>query len=175
MSEEVDKTEEKRPAHRPLKYETVEKLERAIALYFKSCDPHWEYVKDWVPARDQDGSLKRDDDGQTYFEKLKVRRLTEQVPYTMSGLARSLGISRQTLVNYSEREDFLDSVEAAKTRCEEFWEGMLGTPASNGAKFNLTNNYEGWADKKELSGPGGKPMVALVEFVGDANPANSQD
>ena len=46
-------------------------------------------------------------------------------PYTVSGLARALGISRQTLLDYSKRDEFLDTIEAARERCHEFAEKQL--------------------------------------------------
>src|SRR3954464_12453174 len=105
---------------RPLKFKTVEDLERAIAKYFKQCDPHWEYKTDWVLARDHEGKLLLDEHGQHYHEKLKVRRLTEQQPYTMSGLALALNVDRKTLLNYKKRTKFFPTIKAALTRCEAF-------------------------------------------------------
>ena len=114
---------EKNPVGRPLKYQTVEELDVAIKAYFEDCDPHWTYESDWVLKRKKDGSLVKDKDGQNTHIWLKVRKLTEQKPYTVSGLAVALGISRQTLLNYAEREEFLDSIQAAKDRCESFCRG----------------------------------------------------
>lgn len=151
--------EPKHPGGRPLKFETVEALDKAIAKYFKACDPHWQYVNDWVQARDAKGALRRDENGQTFYERLKVRRRTKQVVYTMAGLALSLGIDRKTLRSYKAHPEFLPSIEAAKDRCEAFWEGMLASPFANGAKFNLNNNFDDWTDKKELTGADGAPLM----------------
>src|SRR5688572_15029963 len=92
--------------------------------------------------------------------------MTEQRPYTMSGLARALGLSRQALLEYSERDEFGDSIAAAKQRCEEYAESQLFGPYANGAKFNLINNYRGkhqdWAEKSEVDHTTkGKPMPLL--------------
>ncbi len=63
-------------------------------------------------------------------------------------------MSRQALLNYSKRDEFVDSLQAAKDRCQEYAEGQLFGPYSNGAKFALSNNYHGeyrpWADRQEL-------------------------
>lgn len=139
---------------RPLKYESVKDLTQAIRSYFDSCDPH-------VEPRVVDGGINQK--GETIWLKREV--LTEQKPYTMSGLARGLGISRQTLLDYSEREEFMDSIADAKARCEEYAESQLFGPYSNGAKFNLVNNYRGkyqvWADKQELTGADDAPLMPI--------------
>jgi len=167
MAEQED-NQEKHPGGRPLKYQTVAELDLAIQLYFDKCDPH---IETHLIANGISGK------GETMFEERKV--LTDQRPYTMSGLARALGISRQTLLDYSERPEFLDSIQAAKDKCQEYAESQLFGPYANGAKFSLTNNYKGkyqdWSDKHEVDHTsGGKPIKALVEFVGD-EPTNGQD
>lgn len=144
MSEVQDAQQgSKHPGGRPLKYGTVEQLDQAIRGYFDSCDPH-------TARRIVDCGIN--ESGETIWREREV--MTEQKPYTMSGLARALGISRQTLLDYSERDQFLDSLRAAKQRCEEYAESQLYGPYSNGAKFNLTNNYNGkytpWTDKQSV-------------------------
>lgn len=65
-------------------------------------------------------------------------------PYTISGLSLFLGVTRQTLLNYSRKEEFFDTIEAAKQRCETFAEEHLFRGgAVTGAMFNLRCNY-GW-------------------------------
>jgi hypothetical protein len=138
------------PIGRPLKYQSVVQLDAAIKAYFDDCDPHWTYDWDWVKKRTSKGDLVKDKHGQDAWVRLKVRKRTDQNPYTMAGLAAALGIDRKTLRSYKEKPEFLPSIEAAKDRCESFWEGMLASPYSNGAKFNLTNNYDEWSDRHEL-------------------------
>ena len=43
-------------------------------------------------------------------------------PYTVTGLALSLGTKRQTLLNYQGRPEFFDTIEKAKARCEHWLE-----------------------------------------------------
>lgn len=128
------------PVGRPLKFKSVDELEMAIQLYFDKQDPH---VETHMVATGVNGS------GETMFQERKV--LTEQKPYTMSGLARALGVDRRTLLNYSHKEEFFPTVETARQRCEEYAEGQLFGPYANGAKFSLTNNYSQpgaeWSDK----------------------------
>lgn len=156
----------KHPGGRPLKFETVAELEAAIDAYFDMCDPHQEerLVESGVNEK-----------GQTIFLKRKI--MTEQVPYAISDLALALDVSRQTLLNYGEREEFLDTVERAKQRCEGYAERQLYGPYANGAKFNLTNNYQGkyqpWTDKQSVDHTtDGQPLPSLVQFI-DAKPTES--
>lgn len=153
--EQQEEQQEKHPGGRPLKFETVKELDQAIRSYFDSCDPH-------VEPRVVDGGINQK--GETIWLKREV--LTEQKPYTMSGLARALGTTRETILDYgsgryddrdTSTEDarkFSDSVADAKSRCEEFAESQLFGPFANGAKFNLTNNYQGkykpWAERQEI-------------------------
>lgn len=142
MTEGTDE-QPKHPGGRPLKYETVEELDRAIQNYFAEQDPHE------TKALVETG---RDAKGNLLYDTRNV--LTEQKPYTMSGLARAVGLSRQGLLEYSNKDEFSDSIRAAKQRCEEYAESQLYGPFANGAKFNLTNNYSGryqpWADKTAI-------------------------
>ncbi|WP_425005784.1 terminase small subunit [Mycolicibacterium sp. S3B2] len=130
----------KHPGGRPLKYQTVEELDLAIQNYFADCDPHT------TKALVETG---QDSKGNMLFDTRTV--LTEQKPYLVTGLARALGVSRQTLLNYRERKEFFDSITEAVQRCEEYAESQLYGPFANGAKFNLVNNYQGkyqdWSDK----------------------------
>lgn len=74
--------------------------------------------------------------------------MTDQRPYTMAGLAESLAISRQALIDYAERKEFLDSVGAAKEKVHRFTEEQLFGRASSGAAFGLLNNWDGRTSRK---------------------------
>ncbi|MEI4745892.1 terminase small subunit [Rhodococcus erythropolis] len=130
--------DEKNKGGRPLKFTTVEDLQAAIDGYFYMQDPHTEdrLVESGVTEA-----------GETIFLKRKV--MTDPKPYTVSGLARALGIHRETLINYGERDEFSDSVRAAYERCHEFAETQLYSRNSSGASFSLKNNW-GWKDRQEV-------------------------
>lgn len=72
-------------------------------------------------------------------------------PYTMSGLAVAMGISRHTLVNYGKDEEFQDEVATFKGIIEAQMEERMLTGSSSAAPsiFSLKNNY-GWRDKLEI-------------------------
>lgn len=71
-------------------------------------------------------------------------------PYTMSGLAFALGISRQTLINYSKDENYFDTIKNARQLVEmQLEENALANKTnSTFTIFNLKNNFN-WKDKQE--------------------------
>jgi len=82
-----------------------------------------------------------------------------ETPLTITGLALALGMtSRRQLIEYSEREEFHNTIKDAKLRCEQFAEARLFGNSPTGAIFAL-KNY-GWSDRNEtvLSGPDGGPI-----------------
>jgi hypothetical protein len=76
--------------------------------------------------------------------------IADPAPYTMSGLARFLGVDRDTLLRYSKKEEFYGTIQAAKAKVEEDVETrLLEGRSSSGAIFALKNNH-GWVDKTEV-------------------------
>lgn len=124
---------------KPLKYKTVEELQAAIDAYFADCDPHpvdYTYIR-----RDSENP-----DGILTVEK----RMSEQKPYTMSGLAYSLNMDRRTLLDYSKRDKYLPTIEKAKRKVEVYVESLMlkSNGVVAGVIFNAKNNF-GWRDKTE--------------------------
>ena len=71
-------------------------------------------------------------------------------PYTVTGLGLSLGMSRQDLINYGNRDEYFDTIKNAKLKVENYLEKRLITDNSTaGIIFNLKNNYN-WKDKQEI-------------------------
>jgi hypothetical protein len=133
---------------RPLKFKSVEELQDKIDAYFAECDPHVSVTTEWVEARDSSGQLKKDENGLNYLVEVTHHKKTDQVPYTITGLALALDTTRETLLDYEDRQEFSDTVKKAKLRCEHYNEQMLFTNSPTGTIFNLKNNY-GWRDKTE--------------------------
>ena len=72
-------------------------------------------------------------------------------PYTVTGLALYLNLTRQGLINYQERKGFIDTITRAKLRVEAFAEESLFTAKnSTGVAFSLKNNFD-WRDKQEIT------------------------
>lgn len=132
---------------RPLKFKSAKELQAKIEEYFTSCFEEW-----WVQVKDGEGytwQARTDRHGNIMMRQVR--------PFTISGLAVHLGTSRQTLLNYAEKDDFFDTITRAKARIENYTEEQLfNTEARNiaGIQFNLKNNYTKWSDKQELEHSG---------------------
>lgn len=84
----------------------------------------------------------------------------DEVRPTVNGLCLALGFSsRQTLLNYEEREGFVDTVKRARMRLETAWEQALAAPQVAGAIFWLKN--QGWKDTQDVHQTG--EMVHRIE------------
>lgn len=85
-------------------------------------------------------------------------------PYTMSGLALELDISRETLCQYTNKDEFSDTLLRARQKVQSYAEGQLyrtqGTV--NGVIFSLSNNF-GWSSKSETES---KNINATVDLSG---------
>jgi hypothetical protein len=149
-------TKEKNLPGKPLKFPDLDELKKNIEDYFNWCNPHLEYVN--RPVLGKDGK----------YAIVPVPEITQQRPYTISGLAYFLDTTRSTLLDY-ERLAEMDSdqlplklrtkdpfllreysytIKKAKSRCEGYVEEqLLSGRAQIGSIFNLKNNYEGWEDK----------------------------
>jgi len=107
---------------RPLLFKTKEDLQEKIDAYFASC----------------------------YSFNEETNREECIRPLTISGLAVELETSRQTLINYWDSEEFIDTIKKAKQRIENWTEEQLYRNTQvTGVIFNLKNNYD-WKDKSEV-------------------------
>ena len=92
----------------------------------------------------------------------------KQKPYTVSGLAYALGTNRQTLINYEDKSEFIDTIKSAKAKIELFNEEMLYSKdvSTTGVIFNLKNNY-GWKDKQEIEAEVNSAVSINIELSDD--------
>ena len=124
---------------RPRKYNSAEEMQKDIDKYFASCfRPMLVYDKTTT-------SYKKvlDSEGKEILEQIR--------PFTVTGLADALDMSRETLLRYGEKDDFSDTVMRAKRKCELYAEERLfDKEGANGAKFSLANNFKDWKDKKDV-------------------------
>ncbi len=138
-------------AGRPLKFATVQMLQQKVDEYFGDCDPH--IAKQQMPVKKADGTQ--------YWAEVEV--MTDQKPYTVTGLALALETSRKTLIDYESgkyddpdldeevTKQFSNTITRAKLKCHGFAEQHLytgKTPA--GAMFSLKNNF-GWVDESKVA------------------------
>lgn len=93
-------------------------------------------------------------------------------PYTMSGLAYSLDMGRQTLINYENKDEYLDTVKQARRRVEMYVEKLMlkSNGVVAGVIFNAKNNF-GWRDKTETE----QTIVADVTSNGETVKATDLD
>ena len=122
---------------RPPKYNSKEEIQEKVDCYFESCE----------------GKVLKDDDGKVILDKYGQPIIVGSRPPTMTGLALALGFnSRQSLLNYEAKKEFLDTITRAKAKVEQYTEERLfDRDGANGAKFSLTNNFKGWNEKTEVA------------------------
>lgn len=138
---------------RPPKYKTKEEIQEKIDAYFESCK----------------GTVRYDDDGNVLIDKFGRPVIFDERPLTITGLALALGFnSRQTLLNYQGKKEFMDTIMRAKAQVEQYAEERLfDKDGANGAKFSLANNFEGWKEKKEIEADVNNTVTINVELVDD--------
>ena len=104
----------------------------------------------------------------------------KEKPYTMSGLAYYLGISRQTLVNYSNQDQFFDTIKKARDRVQmQLEENALSNKANpTFTIFNLKNNFD-WKDKIEHSSSEveniNKNISNIADLLNNPKPNRSEE
>lgn len=140
---------------RPLKFKTVQELQRKIESYFKSC---------WTIKLDMFGNpiYLKDKKG----KKTNHAVMVQNKPYTITGLAVALDTDRATLMRYEAKDRFYNTIKKAKEVCHAFAEEFLYSgKAPAGAIFGLKNNW-GWQDRMETDiTSGGEPIPILGKNV----------
>jgi hypothetical protein len=121
---------------RPPMYESKEEIQEKIDEYFEKCE----------------GTVLKGTDGEVMLDKYGEPVIVGKKPLTITGLALALGFnSRQTLLNYQGKEEFVDTIMRAKAKVEQYAEERLfDKDGANGAKFSLANNFEGWREKQSI-------------------------
>lgn len=94
--------------------------------------------------------------------------VSEKQPPTVTGLAMALDMTRQQLVDYGAKDEFVDTIKKAKLKIEAFLEKRLFGSQVAGVIFNLKNNYN-WKDAQQLdatikSAPG-VDLIPIGEFL----------
>ena len=138
---------------RPPMYKTKEEIQEKIDAYFKSCE----------------GSYLTDSEGNCILNKYGMPVVVGSKPLTITGLALALGFtSRQALLNYQAKDEFVDTILRAKAKVECYAEERLfDKDGANGAKFSLANNFEGWKEKQQIEADINSEMTINVELVDD--------
>ena len=131
-------------------YNTAEEIQEKIDQYFAECE----------------GTQLHDKDGNPLLNKYGLPIFVNVKPPTITGLALALGFtSRQALLNYQAKEEFVDTITRAKSRVECYAEERLyDKDGANGAKFNLANNFEGWKEKQAIEADVKEKVTINIEL-----------
>jgi hypothetical protein len=137
---------------RPRQYKTVKELEDLIDEYFKSC-----WVDKITQVTDKDGKIT--ESNVTYQNR----------PYTVTGLALHLNLTRQGLINYQGRKEFVDTITRAKVKVEMFAEeSLFNAKNANGVAFALKNNFN-WKDNHGIEATGEVTLQIISPIKRDPN------
>lgn len=133
---------------RPLKFKSVKELQDKIDDYFSYCDNRIRQV---------------------FSKKIgDVIEVIDPEPYTMSGLASHLGVDRDTILNYSKKEEYFGTIKKARDKVHADVERRLMEGHPVGAIFNLKNNF-GWKDKQEVDANVKASVTVNVVSYGDSD------
>lgn len=108
-------------------FTSAEEMQEKIDAYFASCEPE----------------LLRDGDGTPMMNKNGEPVYVGGRPMTIQGLALALGFtSRQSLLNYKAKREFVDTVTRARLRVEQYAaERLFDRDAQRGAQFTLAYGF----------------------------------
>ena len=85
-------------------------------------------------------------------------------PYTIAGMAEHLGVDRQTIYNYEQRDEFFGTIKKARLKIERYIEEILILEGKAGQIF-YAKNY-GYKDQQDINT---KVTInkGLEDFFGD--------
>lgn len=138
---------------RPPKFKSKEEMQELIDKYFEDCK----------------GTILKDENGEMVFDKYGQPVIFNSKPLTITGLALALGFnSRQSLLNYQGKKEFVDTITRAKAKVEQYAEERLyDKDGANGAKFSLANNFEGWKEKQQIDADVNNTVTISIELTDD--------
>lgn len=108
-------------------FTSAEEMQEKIDAYFASCEAKL--------LRDRDGTPMLNKNGEPIYVGGR--------PMTIQGLALALGFtSRQSLLNYKAKREFVDTVTRARLRVEQYAaERLFDRDAQRGAQFTLAYGF----------------------------------
>jgi len=114
---------------RPFAFNSPEEMQKKIEAYFNYCDEQKETI---------------------ISDKGNIKVI--QKPYTISGLCLYLGITRETINQYSKKLEYAAILANAKSKVENYCEEntMSGKLNPIFSIFSLKNNF-GWTDRIEVN------------------------
>lgn len=145
-----------------LTYKSPEEMQEKIDAYFADCKGH--------PLLDDKGAAVTD--------KFGYPIILDSKPLTVTGLALALGFTtRQSLLNYQAKsKKYQEIIERAKLKIENYAEMRLyDKDGSNGAKFNLQNNFKHWDADKAKSDDGRGSAINIICDIPRTAPKSTED
>ena len=144
---------EERGVGRPPMYTNKEEIQEKIDAYFEECK----------------GKVLTNAEGEPIFDKFGMPVVVDAHPLTITGLALALGFnSRTSLLNYQDKEEFMNTIVRAKSVVERYAEERLyDKDGANGAKFSLANNFEGWKEKQSIEADVSSEVTINIELSDD--------
>jgi len=140
------------PVGRPPMFKNSEEMQKVIDEYFVWCD-----------NRIVQGYDNKTNEQFAYISP---------APYTMTGLARRLGFSRESLSRYNEKDKFSDTIKEARIRVEEDIEVRMNdkNTFTAGLIFNAKNNF-GWKDESKIENTVriAKPLLENMDVIPNNN------
>ena len=95
---------------------------------------------------------------------------SKEKPMTIAGLGVHLGVNRQTIYNYSYKDDFFDTIQKARDKILAYYEEQAIVRGSAGTIF-LMKNY-GYTDRTEIGLDSNKEAVEAIKAMGDVLESN---
>lgn len=98
---------------------------------------------------------------------------TPKDEWTITGLALALDTYRQTLLNYEERDEFMDTIKKAKQMVENGYELDLKKHGRSGTIFAL-KNFD-WKDRTEQDITSGGEQLKTINVIKDSEHKEDSD
>jgi hypothetical protein len=95
---------------------------------------------------------------------------TPKEEWTITGLALALGTNRQTLMNYEDKDEFVDTIKKLKTMVENQYEISLRKNGRSGDIFGLKNF--GWKDKSDFDHNHSGGVKLIIEDAPGCEPVD---
>jgi DNA-binding XRE family transcriptional regulator len=134
---------DKHAGGRPLLFKSPKELQEKIDKYFQECkDNYIEIVN-------------------KHGNKAIINK--PLIP-TIAGLAYNIGVDRQTIYNYSEKEEFFDTIKKARDYIYMCIENGLTNFDNPTGKIFIAKNY-GYTDKNEIEHSGSIDISDIKKMI----------
>jgi len=122
-------SDDKNKVGKPLIFKTPQDLQNAIDIYFDDCKNHTKQVIDKTG---------------------KLIDLKDPLIPCIAGLAYAMGVDRQTVYNYADRDEYFDIIKKARDYIFSLLEeGLTNSTINPTGKIFLAKNY-GYIDKQVI-------------------------